>query len=83
MTESGQINRLWDKWKAKPTVGCLGEGAEPLSPGTVLAAFVILGLAALLSALILLVEVFIERARGKPQPHHSARQEAWGQARNI
>ena len=57
MYESGQINRLWNKWKDSPAVGCLGDGAEALEPKTLLADFIILGMAAAVSFLILLAEL--------------------------
>ena len=57
MYELGQINRLWNKWKDSPAVGCLGNAAEALEPKTLLADFIILGMAAAVSFLILLAEL--------------------------
>ena len=57
MKESGQIDRLWNRWKDRPAVGCLGDGAEALEPKTLLADFIILGMAAAVSFLILLAEL--------------------------
>ena len=57
MKESGQIDRLWNRWKDSPAVGCLGDGAEALEPKTLLADFIILGMAAAISILVLLVEI--------------------------
>lgn len=59
MKESGQIDRLWAKWKASPPVGCLGEGAEALEPRTVMAVFLILALAIAASLIIFLMELFL------------------------
>ena len=57
MKESGQISRLWNRWKDSPAVGCLGDGAEALEPKTLLADFIILGMAAAISVLMLLGEL--------------------------
>ena len=57
MKESGQLDRLWNRWKASPAMGCLGDGAEPLEPKTLLADFIILGAAAVISVFLLLAEL--------------------------
>ena len=57
MSESGQLDRLWNAWKASPAAGCLGDGAEPLETSTLLAVFLVLVLAGGLSAAIFMVEL--------------------------
>ena len=59
MKESGQIDRLWNRWKDSPAVGCLGDGAEALEPKTLLADFIILGMAAAISVIVLLAELLV------------------------
>ena len=59
MKESGQMGRLWTKWKASPPVGCLGEGAEALEPRTVMAVFIILAFAIATSLAIFLMELLL------------------------
>ena len=57
MQESGQISRIWNRWKNKRVEGCLGDGQDALEMGTVAAVFVILGSAAGVSLVLLLGEL--------------------------
>ena len=61
MRQSGQLDRLWAKWKANPPEGCLGDGAEALAPEALLAVFLLLLLAAGLSGLVLLGELGLDK----------------------
>ena len=69
MKESGQIDRLWNRWKASPATGCLGDGAEPLEPKTLLADFIILGAAAVISVFLLLAELLFRLCFIVSKPH--------------
>ena len=69
MKESGQIDRLWNRWKASPATGCLGDGAEPLEPKTLLADFIILGAAAVISVFLLLAELLFRWCFIVSKPH--------------
>ena len=71
MLESGQLSRIWNKWRATPNKvkvkscltiwmnlkDCLGTGVSALGPETVSSIFYILALAGFLSGLILLAEI--------------------------
>ena len=67
MRQSGQLDRLWAKWKASPPEGCLGDGASALAPEALLAVFLLLLLAAGLSGVVLLGELGMD----KVWPHRS------------
>ena len=71
MLESGQLSRIWNKWRATPNKvkvkscltfwmilkDCFGTGVSALGPETVSSIFYILALAGFLSGLILLAEI--------------------------
>ena len=62
MEESGQILRLLNRWKDSPAVGCLGDSAEALESKTLLTDFIILGMAAAISVLVLLAGLIFTKS---------------------
>ena len=57
MKEFGLIDRLWNRWKDSPAIGCLGDCVKALKPKTLLVDFIILGMAAAISVLVILAEL--------------------------
>ena len=56
MQESGQLSRMWSKWKADVRKDCFDNGATGLGIFNVLASFLVLGGAIIISASIIACE---------------------------
>ena len=64
MAESGQINRLWTRWKAQARQDCFDNGVVALGILNLFTAFLMLALAFILASSIAGVEYYIFKKYG-------------------
>ena len=76
MAESGQISRMWNRWKADAREDCFDTGAEALGMTNLITAWLMLGFLALMAAIITVAEYYVFKKIGSNQPQSSEKEES-------
>ena len=76
MTESGQISRLWSRWKSQPRQDCFDQGTVALGITNLFTAFLMMGFAFVIALAAGLIEYFVfkkfRRDKKKSEEDNSA-----------
>ena len=67
MTESGQIKRMWNRWKVRAREDCFDHGTRSLDMMNLFMAWVMLAGLAFLACIIILLEYYISK-KDEPRP---------------
>ena len=71
MAESGQISRMWNRWKAETSEGCFDEGVKSLDLMNLFTAWLALAALATIACAIALIEYYIFKKMGRKEPTES------------
>ena len=87
MSESGQISRLWSRWKADAKEDCFDQGAAGLGLTNLFTAWLILSGLAFLAGIIGIVEYYVFKKIGAkeklPKKEEDSLKDSWNSGSSL
>lgn len=67
ISENGQLDKLWNKWRPHIESNCFPKQAQPVGMESIFTGFILLLYLSAMSLVVLIVEVLFHRARNPEQ----------------